>query len=403
MGAFTFLIKSIDEKQLCKKQEYLPSLFGLSPRYCALSQKQCKQYSQKLINTMVRVFKILPSKQFCYDLCYTNISNGYVFINWISYHNQLIINGGLPLYLYNITQEKIRPIGLEDIIPSDQSHFYGFISYEESEAVLQAFGLNNKIILDSIKNKLMKYENYEGFDLICINILDHESLFSSQENKICIYVGKNIKLFFCSNVSVIIKLMYSIGEEGVSIEYNRLISAFFEKVTIEDPVALEKIENEIYALEDGLISSKKINYVNKIISLRKKLMVFKQYYEQLLNILDGLQENENNLLSNRSLRHFKIFSGKVERLYHSVLHMRDYVTQVREAYQAQVDINLNTTMKIFTVITAIFLPLTLIVGWYGMNFQIPEFHWAFGYPMVIILSIAVVVFCLIYFKKHNWF
>ena len=71
-----------------------------------------------------------------------------------------------------------------------------------------------------------------------------------------------------------------------------------------------------------------------------------------------------------------------------VLNLRDYVTQVREAYQAQIDINLNKVMKIFTVITSIFLPLTLIVGWYGMNLKMPEYSWVYGYPFVIGLIVV---------------
>jgi magnesium transporter len=93
----------------------------------------------------------------------------------------------------------------------------------------------------------------------------------------------------------------------------------------------------------------------------------------------------------------------VDRLYHSVLNLRDYVTQVREAYQAEVDIGLNNIMKLFTVLTAVFLLLTLLVGWYGMNLQMPEFKWAFGYPLVIIIAVAIVVFCLVIFKKKKWF
>ena len=67
------------------------------------------------------------------------------------------------------------------------------------------------------------------------------------------------------------------------------------------------------------------------------------------------------------------------------------------------DISLNRIMKLFTVITAIFLPLTFIVGWYGMNLQMPEFRWSFGYPMVIILSVAVVIVSLVFFKRRKWF
>ena len=68
------------------------------------------------------------------------------------------------------------------------------------------------------------------------------------------------------------------------------------------------------------------------------------------------------------------------------------VSQLREAYQSQLSIRQNDLMKVFTVVTAIFLPLTLIVGWYGMNFaNMPELHWRYGYPCVFIVSIGIVL------------
>jgi magnesium transporter len=109
------------------------------------------------------------------------------------------------------------------------------------------------------------------------------------------------------------------------------------------------------------------------------------------------------LIDEGAIRYFKILINRIERLNHNVIHLRDYVTQVREAYQAQVDIKLNKTMKFYTVITTIFLPLTLIAGWYGMNFRhMPELNWFYGYPFVMGLSSVVVAICLIYFKRHDY-
>ncbi|NYC32004.1 CorA family divalent cation transporter [Clostridium saccharobutylicum] len=98
-----------------------------------------------------------------------------------------------------------------------------------------------------------------------------------------------------------------------------------------------------------------------------------------------------------------MFTNRINRLYQSVNNLRDYVTQVREAYQAQVDIDQNKLMKLFTVVTTIFLPLTLIVGWYGMNFTMPEYNLPYAYPVVIIISISIVVSCIVWFKKNKWF
>ena len=64
----------------------------------------------------------------------------------------------------------------------------------------------------------------------------------------------------------------------------------------------------------------------------------------------------------------------------------------------------NDIMRILTVVTTLFLPLTLIVGWYGMNFvQMPELSSPYGYPAVIFVSIAVVIICLVIFWKKGFF
>ncbi|MBR3737864.1 MAG: magnesium transporter, partial [Eubacterium sp.] len=80
------------------------------------------------------------------------------------------------------------------------------------------------------------------------------------------------------------------------------------------------------------------------------------------------------------------------------------VNHLQDAYSASLDIKLNKVMKRFTVITSIFFPLTLIVGWYGMNFQsMPEFAWEYGYVFVIALSVLVVTSLILIGKKKKWF
>jgi magnesium transporter len=60
-------------------------------------------------------------------------------------------------------------------------------------------------------------------------------------------------------------------------------------------------------------------------------------------------------------------------------------------------------MTVLTVVTTIFMPLTLIVGWYGMNFHyMPELEWKWGYPIIIAISLLIVVGSLLFFKKKKW-
>jgi magnesium transporter len=177
---------------------------------------------------------------------------------------------------------------------------------------------------------------------------------------------------------------------------------FFIGLVKNDNDSLEALEEEIISAEDGIMSSPKRQMAASFARFRRTLFVLKRYYEQLNTIFEGLVENENKLISEESLRHFVILDGRIDRLYENVRSLRDYVSQVREAYQAQIDIEQNSLMKTFTVITAIFLPLTLLVGWYGMNLRMPEFEWAHGYLFVIALSVVIVVICIREFKKRKW-
>jgi magnesium transporter len=303
---------------------------------------------------------------------------------------------------YSFENYAADPVQFEDVL-SPRGQYWGILGFTDLEGIRERLGLSERVFAETLGGKSNAFENHDGFDYLYLNILNHKTLLNSQE-RICVYVRKNLILFICRDADFDGKFLNEwLFENGRCISFDRMLSTFLERITQDDADFLEKMETEISGLENALITSKKRTCVKEIVSLRKRLMVLKRYYEQLLNVLDELQENENEIMSSRSMRYFKIFSGKVDRLYHSVLNLRDYVTQVREAYQAEVDISLNYVMKVFTVITAIFLPLTLIAGWYGMNLKMPEVKWDFGYPMVILLSIAVVVFCLVFFKRKKWF
>ena len=185
----------------------------------------------------------------------------------------------------------------------------------------------------------------------------------------------------------------------------KTLSEFFFSLTAGDMDSLENIETEVSFLEDSLLEKKDgvKNIGAKIIMLRRRLLRIKRYYEQLDLIVDRLAENENGCIPCELLPRFTSLGRRVDRLTESVVHLREFVTQLREAYQAQIDIEQNQIMKLFTVITAVFLPLTLIVGWYGMNFKMPEYEWENGYFFVVALSIAVCVVTVLLIKRKKWY
>lgn len=180
---------------------------------------------------------------------------------------------------------------------------------------------------------------------------------------------------------------------------------FFSRLTAEDYYALESIEEQATALEDQLLLKRKTEQkeLTQVMLLRHRLLKIKRYYEQLGLITEQLCTNQALPFSSEEREQLAGIDRHLDRLLQNTLHLREYTTQIREAYQAQIDIEQNNIMRIFTVITTVFSPLTLIAGWYGMNLKMPEFGWRFGYLFVVLLSILSCLVSIMIFKKKKWF
>ena len=183
----------------------------------------------------------------------------------------------------------------------------------------------------------------------------------------------------------------------------RFLYDFLEQIVENDLSVMERYEGELNRIEDTILASlepENLGRVNEIHSDIRKLLV---HYEQLIDMTQELEENENGFFSEENLRYIHLFMNLLARRHDSAASLRDYTMQVRDLYHAQLEVRQNRIMTLLTVVTTIFMPLTLIVGWYGMNFRyMPELEWRFGYPVVIAVSITVAVACLLFFKKKKW-
>ena len=244
------------------------------------------------------------------------------------------------------------------------------------------------------------FESFEKFNLFAFEWYDVNSKVT-QTSRVLIYTDKNDLFIFCQNQRVYIHMKEIFLQD---VDNEKALYHFFVNLMKNDATYFEEYEKEITEAEDNTLSGSMKGELDKVISFHKELLRLKKYYEQLDIILDNLTANDNDMLSEKGERLMNIIQNRVHRYQSNVLNLRDYVTQMRESYQAQIDIQQNELMKIFTIITSIFLPLTLIVGWYGMNFtNMPELTWKYGYISVIFFSIMVSIFMIIYFKRKNWF
>ena len=170
----------------------------------------------------------------------------------------------------------------------------------------------------------------------------------------------------------------------------------------EDIRYLQKTENALVELEEKLADGIRVDFDEEILPYRRKMIVFQSYYYQLVNLGMTFRSNINQMLSDEDCVNFTFFSGRAEHLHIQVQTLKDYIIQIRESYQTDIALRQSQSMNLLTVISSIFLPLSLLAGWYGMNFSnMPEFSSPYGYPAVIAVAVAIVVAEIIIFKKKN--
>lgn len=181
-----------------------------------------------------------------------------------------------------------------------------------------------------------------------------------------------------------------------------VLYALLDELVEDDLLYLEELENRIAKMETAVLSGEPAEINSRIIAFRKELLALDRYYGQMADMAEILQENENGLLSARHMRLFKLLASRLCRYQSSIRMLREYIVQIREAYQSQIEIRQNKIMKILTVVTSVFMPLTLITGWYGMNFTaMPELTWKYGYLVVVLVSVLVVALCIWLIKRNK--
>lgn len=183
----------------------------------------------------------------------------------------------------------------------------------------------------------------------------------------------------------------------------RFIYDFLEQTIKDDIRLMEKYERELNDIENDIIQNKEDIAANRVNDIRSDIRDLSIHYEQLLDIGELFEENEEGFFKEENLRYFRMFANRIERLRDRSASLRDYAIQVRDLYKSHLDTQQNNIMSLLTVVTTIFMPLTLITGWFGMNFKyMPELEKKFAYPVVILVSIIIVVGSLWFFKKKKW-
>lgn len=307
--------------------------------------------------------------------------------------------------IYQVDKQKKR-VEINEI--SHEHMYIAMMSLEELKGCYQQLHISKKSI-----------DHCEETSLLSQNmIVPHKCYYYGLMNLINardVFVKKDALAFFIfENVFLVVILddedehiqkvfQYTsdyVLEKGVSI--TRLVYYFFSELISKDYQYIEELQEEIEELESH--EEESLSFTNQLRQLSKELLLLRNYYENLVSIGEELEMNHHHIFEEDDMRYFEIFTRRIERLSENVQMLRELLNQAHDAHQSRLDYKLNKTMQFFTVVTTIFMPLTLIAGWYGMNFKyMPELQTQYGYYVVIVVSFIIVILLVIWFKKKKYF
>ncbi len=184
----------------------------------------------------------------------------------------------------------------------------------------------------------------------------------------------------------------------------RFLYDFLEQIICDDRKMLEGYDHTLDELEDQILDGNTEGVLEQIAEIRNDLRDLKIHYTQLIDVCQEFEENENHFFKDENERYFHLVAQRIERLLEMLLTLVDFTIQLREFCQSKIDEKQNRNLAFLTIISSIFMPLTLIAGWYGMNFKyMPELDKVWAYPLVFVVSVMIVVVCIVFFKKNKWF
>ncbi len=183
-----------------------------------------------------------------------------------------------------------------------------------------------------------------------------------------------------------------------------LVCALIDSIVDNYFGILEKIGEKIEVIEDELIADPREGTAGAIHSLKREMIFLRKAVWPLREAISALERGESSMINDSTLVYFKDVYDHVIQIIDTIELFRDMLSGMIDVYLSSINNRMNQVMKLLTIITTIFIPLSFIAGVYGMNFRfMPELEWRWGYLSVIMVMIGTALLMVFYFRRKKWF
>ncbi|MEW5706790.1 MAG: magnesium/cobalt transporter CorA [Actinomycetota bacterium] len=288
----------------------------------------------------------------------------------------------------------------------------GIHDIEVLEKIGSCFGLH-PLVMEDISNtdQRPKTEDYDNYIYVVLKMLYYNCKNSHDRvvpEQISLILGKNFVLSFQEGIKGDV---FDSVRERIRNDKGRIrkMGPDYLAYTLIDAVVdsyfliLERLGERIEELEEILVTNPATESLRDIHILKRDMIVLRRSIWPLREVVGSLERGESALIKEVTTIYLRDVYDHAIQVIDSIETYRDTLSGMLDIYLSSTSNRLNEVVKVLTIISTIFIPLTFIVGVYGMNFRyMPELSHPLGYPMVWIFMIGILAGMILYFKKKKW-
>jgi len=247
----------------------------------------------------------------------------------------------------------------------------------------------------------------EDYIFIILKNLDYSERDGLKVEQVSLFLGKNFLITFQERESDLFapireRLKNSNGllrKTGADYLTYALVDILVDRYFL----VIEKMDEMMEYLEDTVLSNPGPTLVHDIQKLKRDLIYIRKFIWPLREFIGNLMREESDLVQKQTRPYLRDLYDHTIHIIDSLENYRDMLSGILDVYLSSISNRLNEVMKMLTIIATIFIPLTFIVGVYGMNFEhMPEIKWLWGYPVIWGLMLLIALAMLAFFRKKKW-
>ena len=298
----------------------------------------------------------------------------------------------------------------------DKSHitwieFQGLSDKKIIEEIGNQFGIH-RLWLEDVLNtdhrpKVEEMDNMLFSIIKCVSTEEKKNRVHLRVSQTSIFFGEGFVLSFQEKIGDIFEPIKERLRKSIwkirSLKADYLFYSLIDLIIDQYYVALEKIGDSFEDLEEKVtININKLNPVD-ILSLKGEFLYLRKTAFPVKEALNKIIISNHPFVEQKNLRYFKDIQDHTIQIIEVIDYYNELTTSLMDFYQNTINSKMNEIMKVLTIFAAIFIPLTFIVGIYGMNFKfMPELDWKYGYLFIWTLFFVVGGGMVILFKKKKW-